>query len=106
MIRTEQGYCSIGYTSCSTTSFSMSTTGSAAVRGDSCSLDYITISKGGASAGASTTADRLTEYGWSLYNQFAIERFCGALLTAPDGTTTVYTNMQPFQVTYFPGNIS
>ena len=60
----------------------MSTTGTAAIRGDSCTQDYVTISKGGASAGASSTADR----------------FCGALLSAPDGTTTVYTNMQPFQV--------
>ena len=80
--RTEQGYCSIGYTACSTSDFLMSTTGTASVTGDSCSLDYVTISKGGASAGASTTADR----------------FCGALLSSPTGTTTVYTNMQPFQV--------
>ena len=82
MSRTEQGYCSIGYTSCSTSDFKMSTTGSTSVTGDACSQDYVTISKGGASAGADTSADR----------------FCGALLAAPDGTTTVFTNMQPFQV--------
>ena len=82
--RTEQGYCSIGYTACSTSDFKMSTTGSVSVKGDSCSLDYVTIGKGGVSAGASTTADR----------------FCGALLSDPTGTTTVLTNMQPFQVSW------
>ena len=88
MCRTEQGYCSIAYTACSTSDFKMSTTGTASVKGDSCSLDYVTIGKGGASAGASTTADR----------------FCGAALQAPDGTTTVYTNMQPFQVSFVIGS--
>ena len=61
----------------------MSTTASASVTGDACSQDYVIISKGGASAGADTSADR----------------FCGALLASPTGGTTVYTNMQPFQVT-------
>ena len=86
MCRTEQGYCSIGYTACSTSDFKMSTTGTASVTGDSCSLDYVTISRGGATAGADTTADR----------------FCGALLASPTGTTTVYTNTQPFQVALEP----
>ena len=42
-IRPEQGYCSIEYTSCTTTSFSMSGFDATAVVGDSCTADYILI---------------------------------------------------------------
>jgi len=91
-IRPEQGYCSIGYAATSTTSFQMSlvtpTAAPAAIAavGDSCTLDYIIIAGGGASAGATTNFDR----------------FCGSLLLNAAGTTTtlntVYTNKMPFQV--------
>ena len=89
-IRTESGYCSIAYTAVSTTSFQVSlispTAAPAAIGavGDSCILDYIIISEGGPTAGATTN----------------IDRFCGSLFLYTAGTTaqTVKTQKMPFQV--------
>ena len=89
-IRTESGYCSISYTSVSTDSFQISlitpTASPAAIGavGDSCTLDYIVVSEGGSTAGATTNYDR----------------FCGSLLVHTAGTTaqTIITQKMPFQV--------
>lgn len=106
-IRPEQGYCSIAYSSCTTTSFKMSTSTPTFVVGDACTNDYIiisgkqkvlqnikiclTYSDGASSVGGTPTTDR----------------YCGgdqlqASTTATE--TTVYTNRQPYQVfnTKFP----
>jgi len=87
-IRAEQGYCSIAYSSCTTTSFKMgnpSTASPAFSLGDACVTDYVLISDGATSVGGSPSTDR----------------YCGgtqlqASTTATD--TTVYTNRQPYQV--------
>ena len=100
-IRPEQGYCSIAYSSCTTTSFKMSTSTPTFVLGDACTNDYIiisgkqkifqiieifmTFSDGASSVGGTPTTDR----------------YCGgdqlqASTTATE--TTVYTNRQPYQV--------
>jgi len=83
-IRPEQGYCSIAY---SAITFQVSSTTATATStvSDSCSQDYIQISGGGASAGATTNYDR----------------FCGGLFANTNAATTaatVYTNKMPFQV--------
>ena len=62
-IRTEEGHCSISYSSLSTTSFQVSeiapsTSAAIAVIGESCSQDWITIPGGGQTSGASTSSDR------------------------------------------------
>jgi len=82
-IRPEQGYCSIGYTSCTTTSFSMSGFAAAGVSGDDCTADYILIPEGAVTAGSTTNVDR----------------YCGGLFLATSGTpttTTVYSTRQPY----------
>ena len=89
-IRTEYGYCSIGYSAVSSTSFQVSlitpTSSPAAIGalGDDCTLDYLVIAEGGASAGATTNYDR----------------FCGALLVTTAGATqaTILTHKTPFQL--------
>ena len=95
-IRTEQGYCSIGYAATSTTDFGMSlvtpTASPSAISAsaDSCTQDYVIIAGGGASAGATTNYDR----------------FCGSLLLSSPGSTdtslnTIYTNKMPFQLGFY-----
>ena len=89
-IRTEEGYCSISYSSLSSTSFQISeiapsTSAAIALVGDSCSQDWITIPGGGQTPGASTSSDR----------------HCGSYLSySPAGTapTTIITNKMPFKV--------
>jgi len=88
-IRAEQGKCSISYAATSST-FSVNLitpvanpTNTAAV-GQDCTDDYIIVSGGGATAGASTNYDR----------------FCGGTLALSSTITaaTIYTNKLPFQV--------
>ena len=62
-IRTEEGHCSISYSSLSTTSFQISsiapsTSAAIAQIGENCSEDWITIPGGGQTSGASTSSDR------------------------------------------------
>ena len=90
MTRTEERYCSISYSSLSSTSFQISevapSSGTAIAQiGDSCSQDWITIPGGGQTSGASTSSDR----------------HCGSYLSyTPAGTapTTIITNKMPFKV--------
>jgi len=110
-IRTEQSYCSIGYTGISDTSFRMSSINldtspiNMGLVGDSCVGDRILIAGGGTDPGGKAT--------------FNYDRFCGGLLTSgnvctsmctsasastsPGGTTlkTVYSNKMPFQLQVF-----
>ena len=100
-IRTEYGYCSIAYSAVSTTAFQVSlitpTASPATIAnwGDSCTLDYLVIPEGGATAGDSAN----------------FNRFCGSLLSVNTITTTsdsgygtstteatVHTQRTPFQV--------
>ena len=88
-IRTEQGYCSIEYTPVGG-NFKISGPAPTATanRGDTCATDYIIISGGGSTAGATTNFDR----------------FCGSLFSVTDGSTTgstIFANKQPFQVGVF-----
>jgi len=88
-IRTEQGYCSIEYTPVGG-KFQISGPAPTATanRGDTCDKDYVIISGGGATAGATTNFDR----------------FCGSLFSTTDGSTTgatIFANKQPFQVGVF-----
>ena len=89
-VRTEEGYCSISYSSLSSTSFQVSgiapsTSAAIALVGDSCSQDWVSIPGGGQTSGASTSSDR----------------HCGSYLSYTNsGTspTTVITNKMPFKV--------
>ena len=89
-IRTEEGHCSISYSSLSTTSFQVSeiapsTSAAIAVIGESCSQDWVTIPGGGQTSGASTSSDR----------------HCGSYLsytTSGTAPTTIITNKMPFKV--------
>lgn len=86
-IRSEQGRCSIKYSAVSDQlQLSGATSPAAGLSGDACSLDYITISGGGATAGADSSS---------------YDRFCGMKLTLPPSSTTsvtVFTNVSPFMV--------
>jgi len=85
-IRQEEGYCSIGYSS-STTSFQISSisTGSASgLYGADCTTDYVFIPRAGP-----TTAPGSNNY----------DRFCGGVLTSNSPTTnTILTRRLPFQI--------
>ena len=91
-IRAERGYCTIGYSQVTTTSFQISAITPTAsptaigVLGDSCTTDFIIL------AGSASSDDANTNY----------DRFCGSLLVqspSPATTTgTVYTNKLPFLV--------
>ena len=89
-IRTEEGHCSISYSSLSSTSFQVSeiapsTSAAIAQIGESCSQDWITIPGGGQTPGASTSSDR----------------HCGSYLsytTLGTAPTTIITNKMPFKV--------
>jgi len=79
-IRSESGYCSISYTA---STFEVSGT-TAGLVGDSCTLDYVLIPGGAASAGSTPNYDR----------------FCGAFLAYSPLTanSAVLTSKMPFQV--------
>lgn len=91
-IRAAQGYCSISYTSVSTTSFQLSSItptaspAAAGVTGDSCTTDYIIM------VGSAKSLTENTNH----------DRFCGSLLVNSDSTLsaagTVFTNKMPFHV--------
>jgi len=89
-IRTEEGYCSISFSSVSTSSFYVShvapSTGAViAHTGEYCSQDWVTISGGGETSGATTSYDR----------------FCGSVFSytnAGTATKTVITNKMPFRL--------
>ena len=80
--------------------------------GQDCTDDYIIVSGGGATAGASTNYDRWQSYWNNIYfcnssiymsiwwNRWINERFCGGTLALSSTITaaTIYTNKLPFSV--------
>jgi len=84
-IRQEEGYCSIGYSS-STTTFKVSGTTADSpqiMKGDECTTDYVFIPRAGP-----TTAPGSNNY----------DRFCGGLLSSATAANTLLTRRLPFQI--------
>jgi len=88
-IRAELGYCSIAWASVSSTSFKLSgpSTSLASVAGDLCTNDYIVLQSGGSALPPTPAPARY-------------DRFCGGLLAADGGTSTItiYTQKLPFNM--------
>ena len=86
-VRSERGYCSIGYTAIDTDTFQVSgqNPGGTSVQGDGCTTDYLEIVGGGDAVGANTNYDR----------------FCGNFFNldpTSSAIVTIYTNLVPYRL--------